>query len=429
MVIQTTVHGSISYYRIRLTISQSFFLSLFFFSHHFITDIYKMYLEYLQPKLNLMDESSTISKNFPDYSPNLNTPITSNFNEETGSDCSLVTPRIISSSNSNSNSNSNSGSIDENEQNNSSSSSSSARHIRKKWKEPEDIAFITTIMNNSQLLTFVEYFKPMKNFWKKISKILFQQYGYERNSRQCHDRFKVLYTKSLKVHPSKKSKQKKKKSKQEASSNLNFDPSKLSRMQYLLVQLQNTFSFVNGNIILKSQKTLKPNKNGTNDNINNHYYNNSNNNNSNNINRNSNHSTNVFSTPEHIQSSINLDKLESLPALDTKGEPSFISPAQFSLLSSAPADNLILQTPPSPFFQQTMPIQLPRDAQQEQVSPVFSTDVIYMWQTMFNTIENLKEQVNCLKNEVKQLNHKFYQQNKPLHNMSTSDSENFMQQH
>ncbi|CAI4384441.1 AIS_HP2_G0024700.mRNA.1.CDS.1 [Saccharomyces cerevisiae] len=294
-----------------------------------------MYLEYLQPKLNLMDESSTISKNFPDYSPNLNTPITSNFNEETGSDRSLVTPRIISSSNSNSNSNSNSGSIDENEQNNSNSSSSSARQIRKKWKEPEDIAFITTIMNNSQLLTFVEYFKPMKNFWKKISKILFQQYGYERNSRQCHDRFKVLYAKSLKVHPSKKSKQKKKKSKQEASSNLNFDPSKLSRMH----------------------------------------------------------------------------------------------PAQFSLLSSAPADNLILQTPPSPFFQQTMPIQLPRDAQQEQVSPVFSTDVIYMWQTMFNTIENLKEQVNCLKNEVKQLNHKFYQQNKPLHNMSTSDSENFMQQH
>lgn len=115
--------------------------------------------------------------------------------------------------------------------------------------------------------------------------------------------------------------------------------------------------------------------------------------------------------------------------MDTKGEPSSISPAQFSLLSSAPADNLILQTPPSPFFQQTMPIQLPRDAQQEQISPVFSTDVIYMWQTMFNTIENLKEQVNCLKNEVKQLNHKFYQQNKPLHNMSTSDSENFMQQH
>ncbi|CAI6451669.1 BPK_HP2_G0024420.mRNA.1.CDS.1 [Saccharomyces cerevisiae] len=101
-----------------------------------------MYLEYLQPKLNLMDESSTISKNFPDYSPNLNTPITSNFNEETGS-------------------------IDENEQNNSNSSSSSARQIRKKWKEPEDIAFITTIMNNSQLLTFVEYFKPMKNFWEK----------------------------------------------------------------------------------------------------------------------------------------------------------------------------------------------------------------------------------------------------------------------
>ena len=383
-----------------------------------------------------MDESSTINKNFPDYPPNLNTPITANLNEETGSECSIITPRINSGSNSNSHSNSNSGSIDENDLNHSNSSSSSARQIRKKWKEPEDIAFITTIMNNSQLLTFVEYFKPMKNFWKKISKILLQQYGYERNSRQCHDRFKVLYTKSLKVHPSKKVKQKKKKSKQEANSNLDFDPSKLSRMQYLLVQLQNTFSFVNGNIILKSQKTLKPNKNGSNHNINNNSNDgnignhNSNENNNNISNQNSNHSTNIFSTPEHIQSSIDLDKLDSIPALDTKVEPSFISPAQFSLLSSAPADNLILQTPPSPFFQQTMPLQLPRDMQQqEQISPVFSTDIIYMWQTMFSTIENLKEQVNGLKNEVKQLNHKFYQQNKSLHNMPTSDPENFIQQH
>ena len=41
----------------------------------------------------------------------------------------------------------------------------------------------------------------------------------------------------------------------------------------------------------------------------------------------------------------------------------------------------------------------------------------------------LKEVSSTIKNEVKQLNHKFYQQNKPLHNMSTSDSENFMQQH
>ncbi|CAI4065511.1 hypothetical protein SUVZ_09G0510 [Saccharomyces uvarum] len=394
-----------------------------------------MYLEYLQPKLNLMDESNAIKKSFPGYSPNLTTPITSNFNEETGSDYSLITPRRTSGSNSNSNSNSNSGSIDENEPAPSNSSSSSARQIRKKWKEPEDIAFITTIMNNSQLLTFVEYFKPMKNFWKKISKILFQQYGYERNSRQCHDRFKVLYSKSLKVHSSKKIKQKKKKSKQETDSNFNIDTSKLSRIQFLLLQLQNTFSFVNGNIILKSQKTLKPAKNNTNDNnntINNNRNNNNNNNNNhnNNVNKSNNYSTNVLSTPEHIQSSMTVDKLESVPDLDAKVEPSFISPIQFSLLSSAPADNLILQTPPSPFFQQSVPLQLPRDPQQqEQISSVLSTDVIYMWQTMFNTIENLKDQVNDLKNEVKQLNRKFYQQNKPLQNFSTSNSGSFMQPH
>ncbi|KOG98785.1 Rpi1p [Saccharomyces eubayanus] len=393
-----------------------------------------MYLEYLQPKFNVMDESNTRKKSFPGYSPNLTTPITSNFNEETGSDYSLITPRRISGSNSNSNSNSNSGSIDENEPTHSNSSSSSARQIRKKWKEPEDIAFITTIMNNSQLLTFVEYFKPMKNFWKKISKILFQQYGYERNSRQCHDRFKVLYSKSLKVHPSKKIKQKKKKSKQETDSNFNIDAPKLSRMQFLLLQLQNTFSFVNGNIILKSQKTLRPAKNTTNDNnnnVNNNRNNHINNNNNNNINNNNNNnSTNVLSTPEHIRSSMNIDKLESVPDLDAKVEPSFISPIQFSLLSSAPTDNLILQTPPSPFFQQTMPLQLPRDPQQqEQISSVLTTDMIYMWQTMFNTIENLKEQVNDLKNEVKQLNRKFYQQNKPLQNFSTSNSDSFMQQH
>ena len=179
-----------------------------------------MYLEYLQPKLNLMDESSTISKNFPDYSPNLNTPITSNFNEETGSDRSLVTPRIISSSNSNSTPTPTQALLTK-------MSKTTLIHPprlqdrRKKWKEPEDIAFITTIMNNSQLLTFVEYFKPMKNFWKKISKILFQNMG-TRETLVNVMKIKVLYAKSLKVHPSKKSKQKKKKSKQEAKLKLKF---------------------------------------------------------------------------------------------------------------------------------------------------------------------------------------------------------------
>ena len=76
------------------------------------------------------------------------------------------------------------------------------RPIRKKWKDYEDIAFVKTILENAELLTYVEYFKPMKNFWIRIAQILNEKYGYVRNFRQCHDRFKVLYAKALRLDDS-----------------------------------------------------------------------------------------------------------------------------------------------------------------------------------------------------------------------------------
>ncbi|CCC68731.1 hypothetical protein NCAS_0B06470 [Naumovozyma castellii] len=128
-----------------------------------------------------------------------------------------------------------------------SSSTMSLKHTRKKWKEHEDIAFLKVLINNSQLLTYVEYFKPMKNFWIRLSHILNVQYGYERNPRQCHDRFKVLYFKASKAENT-----------QTLLSYSNPDEmiNSKNELEYRLFQLINTFSYHNGNIILKHQHQL-----------------------------------------------------------------------------------------------------------------------------------------------------------------------------
>ncbi|CCF55457.1 hypothetical protein KAFR_0A00190 [Kazachstania africana CBS 2517] len=128
--------------------------------------------------------------------------------------------------------------------NNSDCGSIRAKQTRKKWKEDEDIVFLDIVLKQSQLLTFVEYFKPMKNFWAHVSKVLKNEHNYKRNGRQCHDRFKVLYNKAVKL---------------KAYSNLTLgEPHKkkdLTGLQTLLILLLETFSFHNGNIILRSQDT------------------------------------------------------------------------------------------------------------------------------------------------------------------------------
>lgn len=116
-----------------------------------------------------------------------------------------------------------------------------SKQTRKKWKSPEDLAFLKVLLMNANLLTYVEFFKPMKNFWVKISSLLLEL-NYERNARQCHDRFRVLYAKAQKL----KGKINEKKS-----------ISRVTNIQFCLLQLLEIFIFHNNNIVLKSHLTLQ----------------------------------------------------------------------------------------------------------------------------------------------------------------------------
>ncbi|CCE62465.1 hypothetical protein TPHA_0C03120 [Tetrapisispora phaffii CBS 4417] len=118
-----------------------------------------------------------------------------------------------------------------------------ARQKRNKWKIEEDCALIEVLLENSNLLTFVEYYKPMKRFWVKISTLLKQEHSFERNSRQCNDRFKVLNSRASKLDYTK----------------IESDTTKSEntiRLNNLQIRLRNTYGFSNGNIVLKNHKTL-----------------------------------------------------------------------------------------------------------------------------------------------------------------------------
>lgn len=121
--------------------------------------------------------------------------------------------------------------------------SSHAKKTRNKWKASEDLALLGVLLNYSHLLTFVEYFKPMKKFWIKISQVLNEQYGCERNARQCHDRFKVLFSKALRVQ-------------EDIEEDDTYSGTVSSEFKQLLLQVRNTFTFCNGNITLKAQPTV-----------------------------------------------------------------------------------------------------------------------------------------------------------------------------
>ncbi|QLL31439.1 hypothetical protein HG536_0B03020 [Torulaspora globosa] len=121
--------------------------------------------------------------------------------------------------------------------------SSNAKKTRNKWKASEDFALLGMVLNYSHLLTFVEYFKPMKKFWGKISQALNEQYGFERNARQCHDRFKVLYAKALKIQD-------------DIDEDDTYSGTLNSESKQLLLQIRNTFTFCKGNITLKSQPAV-----------------------------------------------------------------------------------------------------------------------------------------------------------------------------
>lgn len=118
--------------------------------------------------------------------------------------------------------------------------SSGAKKTRNKWKASEDFALLGMLLNYAHLLTFVEYFKPMKKFWIRISQALNEQYGFERNARQCHDRFKVLYSKALRIQD-------------DLDEDDTYSGTLNSESKQLLLQVRNTFTFCNGNITLKSR--------------------------------------------------------------------------------------------------------------------------------------------------------------------------------
>lgn len=116
----------------------------------------------------------------------------------------------------------------------------SKKSTRKKWKLNEDIVLLKSTLECHHLLTYVEFFKPMKNFWIKVSKHLLQVYRVERNNRQCHDRFNVLFAKSHKMLAH-----------WETS---NKPPSEIEK---LLSDIKKTFSVSNGNISLLRNNSFK----------------------------------------------------------------------------------------------------------------------------------------------------------------------------
>lgn len=120
---------------------------------------------------------------------------------------------------------------------------SNGKKTRNKWKASEDFALLRVLLDHAHLLTFVEYFKPMKKFWIKISHALNELHAGERNARQCHDRFKVLYSKALRVQD-------------DLDEDDTYSGTLNSEAEQLLLQVRNTFTFSGGNITLKAQPAV-----------------------------------------------------------------------------------------------------------------------------------------------------------------------------
>lgn len=120
---------------------------------------------------------------------------------------------------------------------------SNGKKTRNKWKASEDFALLRVLLDHAHLLTFVEYFKPMKKFWIKISQALNELHAGERNARQCHDRFKVLYAKALRIQD-------------DLDEDDTYSGTLNSEAEQLLLHVRNTFTFSSGNITLKTQPAV-----------------------------------------------------------------------------------------------------------------------------------------------------------------------------
>ncbi|SCW04066.1 LAFE_0H05160g1_1 [Lachancea fermentati] len=70
--------------------------------------------------------------------------------------------------------------------------SSSKKASRLTWKGEEDVAMLTIVLGQRLRLRETTQYRK---FWDKISELLLHQYGILRNTRQCRDRFNLLYAK------------------------------------------------------------------------------------------------------------------------------------------------------------------------------------------------------------------------------------------
>lgn len=120
---------------------------------------------------------------------------------------------------------------------------SNGKKTRNKWRASEDFVLLRVLLDHAHLLTFVEYFKPMKKFWIKISQALNELHSSERNARQCHDRFKVLYSKAQRIQD-------------DLDEDDTYSGTLNSEAEQLLLQVRNTFTFSSGNITLKTQPAV-----------------------------------------------------------------------------------------------------------------------------------------------------------------------------
>ncbi|AGO11459.1 AaceriACR214Cp [[Ashbya] aceris (nom. inval.)] len=73
------------------------------------------------------------------------------------------------------------------------------KYARTTWKPHEDISLLRILLNSKQQLSDPQFISsPRRKFWQWISDQLYRESHISRNTRQCRDRFNLLYKKTSK---------------------------------------------------------------------------------------------------------------------------------------------------------------------------------------------------------------------------------------
>lgn len=68
---------------------------------------------------------------------------------------------------------------------------------RVSWSSEEDLMLVQQVIKHKDLLRDPKFSKPRKTFWDSIRRFLQDEHGIKRNTRQCRDRFNLLFTKAI----------------------------------------------------------------------------------------------------------------------------------------------------------------------------------------------------------------------------------------